>query len=406
MNSRLRRRREVCLSVTAQTKPANAAVGAILNHGGFAVNTLIRSLAEPVAYEPGFEVREEDEIATGTGLLETLRKISETTFKDAGHATRSVHAKSHGLLRAELRVLDGLPPALAQGIFAKAGRWPVVMRLSTIPGDILDDSVSTPRGLAIKVIGVQGARLEGSEDAVTQDFVLINGPTFLTPGAKKFLSSLRLLASTTDKAPRLKKALSAVLRGTEKLIEAFGAKSGSVMALGGHPETHILGETFYSQVPMLYGRYMAKVSVAPVSAELTKLVDAPLNVNAKPNGLRDAVVAFFAANRGEWEIRVKLCKDLEKMPIEDASVTWPEELSPYVAVGRITADPQVAWNEARSSAVDDGMAFSPWHGVAAHRPIGSIMRVRKAAYEMSAKFRAEHNGRQIAEPRNLDNFPK
>ena len=94
------------------------------------------------------------------------------------------------------------------------------------------------------------------------------------------------------------------------------------------------------------------------------------------------------------------------MPIEDASVPWPEDLSPYIAVGRITAYPQLAWNEARSSAVDDGMAFSPWHGVAAHRPIGSIMRVRKAAYEMSAKFRAEHNGRQIAEPRSLDNFPK
>src|SRR5258708_6928935 len=37
------------------------------------------------------------------------------------------------------------------------------MRFSTIPGDILDDSVSTPRGLAIKVIGVEGERLEGSE---------------------------------------------------------------------------------------------------------------------------------------------------------------------------------------------------------------------------------------------------
>jgi hypothetical protein len=131
-----------------------------LNQEGFSVDTTIRSLAQPVAYEPGFEVREEDEMVTGSRLVESLRSISETTFRDAGHATRSVHAKSHGLLRAELRVLDGLPPALAQGIFAKAGQWPVVMRLSTIPGDILDDSVSTPRGLAIKVIGVEGARLE------------------------------------------------------------------------------------------------------------------------------------------------------------------------------------------------------------------------------------------------------
>ena len=39
--------------------------------------------------------------------------------KHSGHATRSMHAKSQGLLRAELVVADGLPPALAQGIFAK-----------------------------------------------------------------------------------------------------------------------------------------------------------------------------------------------------------------------------------------------------------------------------------------------
>jgi Catalase len=361
--------------------------------------------ALPVTYDSSYEVPEEGEAETRAELLETLLSISATTFKDSGHATRSVHAKSHGLLRAEMRVMDGLPAVLAQGIFAKPGTWPVVMRFSTVPGDMLDDSVSTPRGVAVKIVGVEGARLEGSEGDVTQDFVLVNGPSFLTPGAKKFLTSLKLLASTTDKAPNLKKALSAVLRGTEKAIEAFGGESPAVKALGGHPETHILGETFYSQVPVLFGPYMAKIMVAPVSAALTALTNAPLNVNGKPNGLRDAVIEFFAATQGEWELRVQLCTDLKTMPVEDASVPWPQDLSPYVAVARITAQPQLAWSEARSAAVDDGMSFSPWHGVTAHRPIGSVMRIRKMAYELSAKFRAEHNGRKISEPRDLDDLP-
>jgi hypothetical protein len=47
------------------------------------------------------------------------------------------------------------------------------------------------------------------------------------------------------------------------------------------------------------------------------------------------------------------------------------------------------------AAVDDGMSFSPWHGIAAHRPLGSIMRVRKMAYEMGRRFRAEKSGRSI-----------
>jgi hypothetical protein len=51
--------------------------------------------------------------------------------------------------------------------------------------------------------------------------------------------------------------------------------------------------------------------------------------------------------------------------------------------------------------VDDGMQFNPWHALAAHRPLGSIMRVRKAVYAMSKRFRAERNGIEIVEPRDL-----
>ena len=71
----------------------------------------------------------------------------------------------------------------------------------------------------------------------------------------------------------------------------------------------------------------------------------------------------------------------------------------------IRVQPQTAWSEARSAAVDDGMSFSPWHGLAAHRPLGSIMRVRKQAYEMGKRFRAERNGRMIEEPRQAKSLP-
>ena len=359
----------------------------------------------PLPYQAAFEVPEDGEEETKAGLAATLAQISTTTYQDSGHASRSVHAKSHGLLRGELEVFDGLPLELAQGVFARPGRRPVVMRLSSTPGDMLDDSVSTPRGLAVKVIGVAGERLDGSGGATTQDFVMVNGPVFLAPGPKKFLGSLKLLAATTDKAPNLKKALSAVLRGTERVLEAVGGHSDTIIALGGHPETHLLGETYYSQVPILYGAYMAKLCVAPVSPELTALTQAPLDVNGKPNGLREAVVAFFAQHEAVWELRVQLCTDLAAMPIEDAAVRWPEEQSPYIAVARLTAPRQAGWSEALSRYIDDGMSFSPWHGVAAHRPLGAIMRVRKAAYEVSARFRAERNGGPLVEPASLDDFP-
>jgi hypothetical protein len=108
---------------------------------------------------------------------------------------------------------------------------------------------------------------------------------------QKFLGN-KLLAATTDRAEGAKKAASAVLRGLETVFEAFGHKS-PVTSLGGQRETHILGDTFYSQVPLLWGPYLAKVSVAPVSPELRALTDAPISVKGKPNGIREAVVNFF-----------------------------------------------------------------------------------------------------------------
>ncbi|MEA1831543.1 catalase family protein [Methylobacterium durans] len=356
--------------------------------------------ARPIPYAPSVETPRPDEAETFEGMIATFAKIQGTTLKDYGHAVRGVHAKGHGLLTGRLEVLPGLDPSLAQGLFAKPGTHDVVLRLSTNPGDILDDSVSTPRGLAIKILGVEGERLPGAEGA-TQDFVMANAPAFVAPDAKAFLKSLKLLAATTDTPQIFKKAFSATLRGVETVLEALGTKSATVIALGGHPETHILGETFFSQVPVRWGDYVAKVAVAPVSAELTALTDAALNVNGKPNGLREAVAAFFAEHEGVWEVRAQLWTNAETMPIEDASVPWSEAESPYRAVARITVPRQEAWSEGKVKAIDDGLAFSPWHGLAAHQPLGSIMRARRAVYPKSSGFRAEHNRCPIHEPASL-----
>ncbi len=229
------------------------------------------------------------------------------------HALRSVHAKSHALLEGQLTVLPNLPPELAQGLFEVPGSYPVVVRLSSSPGDLLDDSVSTPRGLAIKVVGVHGPRLAGSQERTTQDFVMINGPAFAAPSLRKFLGSLKLLASTTDKAPHLKSALSAALRGAEKLLESVGGHSGTLRALGGEPATHPLGETYFTQVPIRFGEYIAKLSLEPCCTHLIGLKGVAVPITESPNALREALQDFFNEEEGVWQLRAQLCRDLKKM---------------------------------------------------------------------------------------------
>ena len=353
----------------------------------------------PLRFQPSFERVPDDEHETAKALSETLHGIMEKTFEDEGHANRSVHAKAHGLLHGQVTVLEGLPPALAQGAFARPGTYDAYLRFSTNPGDILSDKVSTPRGLALKMVGVEGARLPGSEGDVTQDFVMQNAKAFTAADPKAFLKTLKLLAKTTDKMPGTKQAMSAVLRGVEAVVEAVGGESGTLKSLGGHPMTHLLGETFTTVVPLLYGEYYAKVAVVPVAKALTDLTDQKVELGDNPDGLRAAVSEYFSHHGGEWEIRVQLATDLEQMPIEKADAEWPEDVSPFVTVARLTVQPQHSWDEAKVREIDDGMSFAPWHGLAAHRPLGGIMRVRKPAYEMSAHFRASHNGCPMHEPR-------
>ena len=358
-------------------------------------------MPQPIPYSDDVEKPLEDESQIASDLVKALLSISHKTYADSHHGLRSVHAKSHALLIGDLTVVPNLPSDLAQGLFAKGGSYLVVMRFSTTPGDILPDSVSTPRGLAVKILGVEGDRLPGSENDITQDIVMVNGPAFQTSNAKAFLGNLKLLAATTDKGEGLKVAASAVLQGTEKVVEALGGKSGALRGLGGEPPNHPLGETYYTAVPLRFGDYMAKLSLVPVADELTELKGHRIAMKSK-TAIREAMIDHFSIFGGEWELRVQLCTDLDTMPIEDAATVWPENQSPYLAVARLKVDPQIAWSDERSAAIDDGMSFSPWHGLAAHRPLGSIMRLRKSAYEASAGFRAQHSGRTITEPRSVE----
>ena len=318
-----------------------------------------------IPYQRSMETHDVNEAETTAGLHETITKIQTKVFEDGGRAKRGVHSKCHGVLVGELRVLEGLPLVLAQGLFARPGTYPVVMRLSTIPGDILDDNISVPRGLALKVVGVPGERVAGGESEVTQDFVFSNGPVFAKSDPAGFLSTLKLLAGTTDKVPGLKKVLSSVMRGAERLLEAVGGESPTLMTLGGYPEVHVLGDEFYSQAPILYGDYMAKVALKPSSAGLRALSKAPVDLKDKPDGLREAVVDFFRSHGGEWDLQVQLCTDIDAMPLEDAAKQWPEDKSPYLTVARISMPPQNAWSPERVAAVDEAMSFNPWHALAA-----------------------------------------
>ena len=130
-----------------------------------------------------------------------------------------------------------------------------------------------------------------------------------------------------------------------------------------------------------------------------------MEIGSNFSALRDLIVDFFKTESAEWDVKVQLCTDILKMPVEDASVEWPEEDSPYVTVAKIVVPAQNAYSAARRVYVDELLSFSPWHSMAAHQPLGNVMRARRRAYPVVSSYRLGANGREMVEPKSLSEIP-
>ena len=355
-------------------------------------------------YSPAVEQPEPNENDAFEELSRTMQHITRTMASHYRHAYRPVHAKSHGVLVGTLDVYPHLAEPQAQGLFANPGSYPVILRFSTNPGDLLADSVSSPRGLAIKILNVPGEMLPSHAGQTTQDIVCVNAKVFGSPNAAGFLSQLKLLDKTLELPETVKQAVSTVARGTNAVLRAVGVHSGSLDNLG-HPYTHILGENFSTVAPVRYGDYVAKLAIVPASENLKALTGKHIDAGEGFNSLEEAVREFFKTNTGKWEIQAQLALDLDVTPIEDASKQWPEDRSPYLPVASVTVPPQESYSDRRQIFVDEQLSFTPWHALAAHQPLGGIMRSRRNAYEEAQRFRAERNLRSHVEPASIDEVP-
>ncbi|KQP33375.1 catalase [Methylobacterium sp. Leaf102] len=355
-------------------------------------------------YHDGIETPKPDEDAVIDKIIASMIRESGTTAKRYGHAVRASHAKVSGVVVGELHIPDNLPPELAQGLFAKPGTHPVVVRFAQGPGELLKDSVSTHRGMAIKVFGVEGEKLPG-HDAPTQDFVLATGPVFPNPDAAGFLGSMKQLELGTKAPEDVKVIVSKMAQAANTLVKTFTGKDTPIFDFFGHAPKHPLAEPYYSQAALRYGDHVAKLGAFPATAAQGALADATLDPGADPDVFRHAVTAQFREAEAVFEIRVQLCTDLDAMPIEDASKEWSDTKSPYRTVARLVLPVQVADSPARLAYADDVLGFRPAHSLAAHRPLGSLMRARLKTYAALSRFRHERNAVSEVEPRGIADVP-
>ncbi|CDO33411.1 catalase [Mycolicibacterium vulneris] len=365
----------------------------------------VRRIAEglnPVPYSPELEQPRADEAEDIEKIVEALHKNNERAYKKFKHGLRDAHAKSHAILRGELIVNPDLPEVLAQGIFAAQRSYPVIARISTTSGVLRSDKNRGVRGLGIKAIGVHGERaMKDPQDQqnVTQDFVLVTHEEFLFADAHAYrtlgMLSATLLARLSDNAMW---AVSELLGALKKIRLPIPEN----LAVFAAPNRPILGETFFSSAPIRFGDYVARFKYEPTSPEVKALADQTLPRNPGQDEHRDLIMAFFEKNSAEYTFSVQLCLDTKTMPIEDATKRWE---SPYLPVAKVVFPRQNPYSALRRAYGDDVLSFNSWRGLEAHRPLGSINRLKLKVYEASSDFRHKMNHIDRHEPADISELP-
>jgi hypothetical protein len=81
-----------------------------------------------------------------------------------GRAVRGAHAKSFGVVKAEVEILNDAPTEYAQGIYATPGHHDALIRFSSTSGHLGPDAqLGAGIGLAMKIFGVDGPNLVDDE---------------------------------------------------------------------------------------------------------------------------------------------------------------------------------------------------------------------------------------------------
>jgi hypothetical protein len=333
--------------------------------------------------EPSTQWKEQvapDEDARFGRLAEQLRELQRRNARRSG-AGRALHRKGHVGVEASFEVRDGLPAAVAQGLFARPGRYRAYVRFSNGASAHQADGKGDVRGAAIKVLGVAGRKIiPGLEAATTQDFLLIQSATTPFRGPDEFVAFVRAAASPATALPRLLFGV-----GPRRLIAVGGALRRSLAV----PVHSLATMAFHSALPVRWGDYAGKYRLTPVDAAPASGGHRDRDRDRDRDHLAAELAARLAAGALRWDLAVQLYRDPVATPIEDSTVPWSDDAAPPIAVARLTLDRQDLGSErARAiAAFVERLAFDPWHALVEHRPLGAMMRARNHAYRLSTAER-------------------
>lgn len=306
-----------------------------------------------------------DEEAHLARVAEVMAELQRAKSKKFGPG-RALHRKQLLAATGTLEVLAGLPDHARHGLFATPGQHRVLVRLSSGGPDVQSNRLPDIRGFALKVLDVSGeSALGGATDH--QDFLMINQDRAPGPNSREFIDFME--AATPGPLP-----------GILHLFKAYGPVGGfarlrDLFAMLGRKFSGFAAEKFNTVAPLQCGPYAVRVRLKPAGSPPPQ---------ARSKDIAQDMRERLAVGSLHWDLELQFFVDEATTPIEDASKPWPDAETPIVTVARLTL-PQQGVDAAAAEA--EAARFDPWSGLAAHRPLGEVMRARKVAYLASQKGR-------------------
>jgi hypothetical protein len=361
---------------------------------------------DPVRYE---DYRPAERPAYQAELDAVVAQVAQRTGASVereavGRAVRTAHGKTYGLLKATVTVGDNLG-FHAHGIFARPTVYDAVVRYSNGLGHQRPDhQLGAACGMGIKLFGVPGRSLLADEpDTGTFDLNLINNDVFFANTAYDYMVIEELFAELPEglaNPARRKTWMAEFLTRRGTLTDPDGWLWDELFAMLSFttvPRRNLLSYTYNSMGAFRYGDHIAKIRTVPTAESLAALTHQIVDVRADNEAFRRTLVAEAAERDHSFELQVQLNTDLARMPVDNTSVKWPEELSPWVTVARVDLPGQDIGGEDNVAAAD-ATSITPWRSREEHRPIGEIQRVRQEVYRRSSIERHRINGQQRREP--------
>ena len=366
-------------------------------------------------------------------VVEASRKLLDTSKRPV---PRDQHPKQHGCLRARFVIGKNLESQYRKGLFQEPRIYEAWIRLSN--GAQYDDRKPDAHGMAVKLMGVDGPKVLSAEiDPKTQDFVLVDNPTFLVRDAIEYRRFSEVLLKASGKAPSgLNSMLGLVLGRSARfamtllLLSLTPRRFASFLRLIRFASKRIanpLTTRYWSTTPYRFGDTCMKFSAVPADFPGGPSAEGPVNDSYEavadflrpaapietvipqesgnsPDYLREALARTLGMRGAVFLFQVQLFRNDETTPLEDPTVLWPEETAPFHTVGWIWIPRQVFDTPGRM-AFGENLSFTAWHAITAHEPLGEINLARKEVYSKLSELRHSLNGVLPHEPQVTDPDP-